>query len=62
MKEVWLPVVLIILNIFSNISLFAQESKSKLYRIYISEPSEIKKIANQGFDIYYLQPENTLRF
>lgn len=50
--------LLIILSAFAVVQSTAQESKGKLYRIYVNDPPEIRLIAEQGFDIYNVNPGN----
>jgi len=34
----------------------AQESEKKLYRIYATTPDQVKRLAQQGYDIYAIEP------
>ncbi|MFZ5517711.1 MAG: M14 family zinc carboxypeptidase [Candidatus Zhuqueibacterota bacterium] len=47
----------VILTILASIPLIrAQESEKKLYRIYATTPDQVKRLAQQGFDIYNIEP------
>ncbi len=48
----------IILSTFTITQSPAQESKKKLYRIYVNDPVEIRLIAKQRYDIYDVNPGN----
>lgn len=48
----------VMLLAFAATQSLAQESKEKLYRIYVTDPSEIRLLAEQGYDIYYINPGN----
>ena len=54
----YLIILLLIAFAISYFSAYAQESNEKLYRIYVTDPTEIKILAEQDYDIYTVKEGN----
>ena len=50
--------LILVAFVLTTTSILAQEPYEKLYRIYITDPSEIKLLAEQDYDIYAVKPGN----
>ena len=49
-RHLTISLVICLLGVAAN--LYAQESEMKLYRIYVQERAQVRKISEMGYDIY----------